>query len=135
MTIQATMSQSSNILRRALQANGVFSGLSGFAFIIGAQPIAEFLGLANLALFVGGTGAILVGYAAWLFYISTQATIDRNAAIFAIVSDAIWVAITGVVLMTNIVPLTNAGWWATAIVGDVVAVFAMVQAYGLWKNS
>jgi hypothetical protein len=127
-TVQSTTQ--SNFLRRVLQANGIFSGLSGVAFILAARPLAAFLGLAAPVILMGiGLGLLL--YAVALFREAARETIDRQFVIAAIIMDAAWVVGSIVLLLTGWVPFTLAGKWAIALVADLVAIFAGLQFYGL----
>ncbi len=42
-----------------------------------------------------------------------------------------WVVGSYIILFTNWASLTNAGWWAVAVVADIVTIFAVVQYVGL----
>ena len=128
-----TQSTKSNLLSRVLQANGIFSGLSGVALTFAAAPIAAFLGLNSPVLLVG-IGIALILYAPTLFYIAAQTPVNRKLVMTAIILDVAWVIASIDILVTDFVPLTNAGWWAVAIVADIVAVFAIVQFYALRRK-
>ncbi len=127
-TVQSTTQ--GNFLRRVLQANGIFSGLSGVAFILGARPLAAFLGL-TAPLILMGIGLGLLLYAAALFREAARESIDRQFVVAAIIMDAAWVVGSIILLLTGWVPFTLAGKWAIALVADLVAVFAGLQFYGL----
>jgi hypothetical protein len=45
--------------------------------------------------------------------------------------DALWVSGSVIILFTDLVPLTTVGYWAVAIVADIVAVLAILQYIGL----
>ena len=128
-----TQSTKSNLLSRVLQANGVFSGLSGATLTFAAGPLASFLGL-NSPMILVGIGIALILYAPTLFYIAAQTPTNRKFVMTAIILDVAWVIASIDLLVTDFVLLTNAGWWAVAIVADIVAVFAIVQFYALRKN-
>lgn len=131
MTAQAvTQNTRANLLRRALQANGIFSGLSGVVFTLAPGPIAAFLGL-NAPLILMGLGVMLILYAVSLLWAANQKPINRRLAIIAIDLDVAWVVTSYIILFTNWLPLTNPGWWAVATVADIVAIFAIVQYVGL----
>ncbi len=122
--------KSDSLLRHILRANGVFTGLSGLLFTVAAGPIANFIGLPWPAvLIVVGLG--LIGYAAALVAASNRAEVNRREVAVFIAMDAVWVVGSGLLLITSWIPFTLAGKWAIAIVADVVALFALVQFYGL----
>jgi len=133
MTAQTTTQVSkANFLGRVLQANGLFSGVSGAAFIVAAKPLAAFLGgVAPTVLIVLGVGLLL--YALGLFREASQRPINRQFVIAAIIMDGAWVLGSIVLLLTDWVSFSVAGKWAVAIVADIVAVFAILQYYG-WRR-
>ena len=133
-TIQATPNiQDYPLLRRTLQANGIFSTVSGLLFTFAAGSVATFLG--NIpAWIIMATGIILLAFAADLFYLSLQREINRTFVTAIIASDIIWVVGSAILLFTNWVTLTTPGFWAVAIVADIVAVFAALQWYGLRRK-
>jgi hypothetical protein len=122
----------STLLRRALQADAIFSGLSGVALIVAAGPIGTLLGL-SAPLGLAALGVILIGYAALLYTTAAKEPIDRRRAIAAVVLDVIWVIDSAVVLLAGWLPLTPAGWWIILDVAIVVAVFAEIKFIGLWR--
>ncbi len=122
--------QESKLLRQALRGNGVFSAVSGLTLIIAARPIAAFMGLAwPLALTI--TGAVLLPYAAVLFWATSQADIDPRLAKTAIVLDGLWVIGSILLLLTDWLNLTVAGNWTVALLAEAVLTFAILQALGL----
>lgn len=129
-----TQRTKSNLLSRVLQANGLFSGLSGIMLTFAAGPIATFLGL-NSPMILVGIGIALILYAPALFYVAAQTPINRKLVMTAIILDVAWVIGSIDLLVTDWVPLTTVGWWAVAIVADIVAVFAIVQYYALRRQS
>lgn len=117
-------------LRRSLQSNAWFSGLSGLLFLVGASPIALFLGITeSWILRTLGLGLIL--YAIWLMRAALRPTPDRREAWVAIGLDAAWVLSSALLLIAPPIPLTLRGKWAVGIVADVVAMFALLQLYGI----
>jgi hypothetical protein len=134
MILQNASQNSTSLLRRVLQANAIFSGISGLAFIAAFRPIALFLGLdAPFSLIVIGIGLLL--YALVLWFNTGQQPLNHQFAWAAIIADTIWVVGSYLILLTDWLSLTSAGWWAVAIVADVVTIFAVVQFYGLRQIS
>lgn len=80
------------------------------------------------------TGAILVGYALVLLWLSNQASIPNWAAWLVIAGDVAWVLGSALLLITGWMPLTQTGKWLVAGIGDIVALFAIVQYLGLRRN-
>ena len=134
MTLQATSPQSkSTFLQRVLQADALFGAMSGLALTFASGPISDFLGL-NRPLVLVGLGLGLMAWAVFLFMQAAQETVRPGLVWLVIEANLLWVVASGVILFTNWLPLTTAGWWAVAIVADIVAVFAILQFYGLRKR-
>jgi hypothetical protein len=134
MTLQSVSQNPDSLLRRTLRANSLFSGISGLAFIVAARPIALFLGLdAPFILIVIGGGLLLYALALW--FNAGRHPISSPFVRAAIIADAAWVVGSLIILLTDWFPLTPAGWWAVAIVADLVAIFAVVQFYSLRQVS
>src|SRR5262245_55366329 len=130
--IQSQPAVRSTLLRRTLQADAIFSGLSGVALVAAAGPIGTLLGL-NAPIALAALGVALIGYAALLFATAAKEPIDRRRAIVAAVLDVIWVVDSAIVLVSGWLPLTPTGWWIVLDVAIVVAVFAELKFMGLWR--
>lgn len=123
---------SSRLLRNTLLANALFSTLSGALFLFDAEIVDNFLGLGMPSVIrVLGIGLLL--FALELFWISTRSQINRVAAQIITALDIAWVIGSWLLLLTHFVVLSSAGWWAVALVADVVAVFAVLEVIGLRK--
>jgi hypothetical protein len=119
-------------LRRSLQGNAWFSGLSGLLFLVAGRPIASGLGIeAPWVIRTLGFGLLL--YALWLLLCAYRPVPDRREVWAAIALDTVWVLGSALLLIANPIPLTLAGKWAVGIVADLVATFAALQMYGLFK--
>jgi hypothetical protein len=121
----------SNLLRRTLQANSVFSLLTGALLLVDAGPIATFTGLPAWALI--DIGAVCLVYAALLFLATRRTPIARGHALAFVIADAAWVVASAAILLSGWAPLTTAGVWTILIVADIVAVFAALQYIG-WRR-
>ena len=118
------------VLRLALRANGVFSGVSGLMFVVGSGPLAVFIGLPSPWILIT-IGLSLLSYSALLFQAASRSPIDRRHAILFTAMDTLWVAGSAILLITGWIPFTPAGKWAVIIVADMVAVLAVFQFIGL----
>lgn len=127
MTPQNTVA-SANLLRRALQANGVFSALSGVILIVASGRIATLIGLEQ-PLWL--TGLMLLLFAAGLFRNAGRAEINQTEAWVAVALDVAWVLGTAALIFAGVFSAT--GNWVVALVGDVVLLFAGLQFWGLRK--
>ncbi len=124
--------EKSLLLRRALRGNGVFSTVSGIAFIAGAKPIATAIGF-DYPLAVGLIGASLLLFAAGVFRNAARERISRIEASLTVAGDLVWVVASGIVIALGF--LSTTGNWAVAVVADVVLVFAIFQLVGLRRIS
>jgi len=132
-TISNTI-EKSNSLRRAMRSNGGFSGLSGAVLLLDARPLAGFLGL-KVPIVLALLGVVLLSYAITLFVAANQPVIPRRLAQTAIALDTGWVVGSLVILLTGRPALTVAGNWTVALLAEMVAVFAIWQAYALHRLS
>lgn len=118
------------LLRRVLQANMVFSGLSGLLLAVDAGPLSRWLGIpATWLLVVIGVG--LLGFAWQLFQTAKQSPIDLRQATAILWMDIAWVVGSALLLFTGWVAFTTAGWWAVLLVADLVALFAILEYVGI----
>lgn len=130
MATQATTQHSTSLLlRRTLQANGIFSSLGGVTLIAGTVPITAFLGLQTpIILIVVGIVSLL--YAVSLFLTTARPSISRRTGMtYAIIDGASAVA-SIVILFTGWVPLTTEGKWAVGLFAIIGAIFAELQFLG-----
>ena len=120
----------SMLLRRVLQANAVFSTISGIALIAFAGRLAAFMGVARswILLAIGG---VLLAFAVTLLVNSLRENIKESDVVQAIISDGVWVAASTVIAFMGIV--STAGIWMVAVVACLVLSFAILQAAGLCK--
>ncbi|MEZ4658684.1 MAG: hypothetical protein R2911_14030 [Caldilineaceae bacterium] len=123
-------------LRRVLQGNAAFSTLSGMLFVLDSQPVANFLGFTNpaAATYVLWLGISLLGWALFAYWVSTRPTLSRTAVFSVLAGDLLWVAGSIILLIRGWLPFSTAGYWAVAIVADMVALFAILQFVG-WRRS
>ena len=120
------------LLRSALRGNGVFSTISGAAFILASAQIAAFLGVApDAAVLIALVGVGLLGWGGLLFWATSRPAIDLTIAIAAIAGDVLWVLGSLYVLLADPFGFTTAGRWATLIIADAVVIFAILQFVGL----
>jgi len=120
-------------LRQVLLANAGFSALSGLLLLVDAAPLATFSGLPALALRL--TGVSLLLFAAEVAWLATRAQPDRRAVALIFGLDCAWVIASVIVLLAGLLPLTLGGKWAVGIIADVVAVFALLEFWGLRRLS
>ena len=122
-----------HLLRRALQANAVFSGTSGLILIFGAGTVASLLGI-NAPLIFMAIGISLILYAAILARMFFKVKVDRSLALVAAILDTGWVIGSVIILFDFPLSLTYLGKWLVAGIAGIVAILAGLQLYGLWKS-
>ena len=128
--IQAQTEQRPSLLRRAMRGNAVFSGVSGLTLTLFSSSLSTALGIPYPGILLA-TGIMLLIYAADLVWVTTSPTFDIRWGITAVVLDTIWVVGSGVLLATNLLPLTTMGWWVVAIAADIVLIFTIAQIVGI----
>jgi hypothetical protein len=119
----------SNWLRRAIQADGACSVVSGLACLADAGWLAALLGVPVMAMYA--LGAVLLGYAVFLFAVAAREPINRRAVIAALALDVAWVLDSIVLLASGWLALTTAGWWIVAVTALLVVDFAVLKYVGL----
>ncbi|MBN9585611.1 MAG: hypothetical protein BGN84_11665 [Afipia sp. 62-7] len=120
-------------LRRALQADAVFSGVAALMFVLGAGLLASLTHLPEA--FLRETGFVLVTYAALVGYLGTRGMMSSNAVKAVIAINAAW-AIASIVLLLS-------GWGSPTLFGQAlivmqtiaVGVFAELQFIGLRRSA
>lgn len=120
-----------DLLRWSLRANGLFSVTSGLVFTVFAAAVTDRIGLPDPRV-VGFVGLNLLGFAAFLFWVSSRPAIHLPTAMAIVYMDLAWVAGT--------VPLVAAGWLSefgnvTALaIADGVLTFALLQWLGVRRE-
>ena len=116
----------SNMLRRALQTNGAFSGLSGVILIVASDYVSALIGI-EVSLIP--TGILLLVFAIGLFRNARREMINQMEAWIAVALDVAWVMGTAGLIFAGV--FNSAGNWIVALVGDIVLLFAVLQLLGL----
>ena len=119
---------SSQLLKKTLLANALFSDLCGFMLLLGASTIAPLIGF-NSPIILAVIGVGLMGYGAWLFLNARRAVPSLAQAQIAVVADVAWVIGAAVVILLGV--LNTTGNWILAGVTDVVLCFAILQWVGI----
>lgn len=134
MTVQSTSRYTpSTLLRRTLQVNGLSTALMGLIMAAGAGPVTSLIGL-DAPLALASIGIALLAHGVFLFTGGSRERVDPRLAWYAISGDVAWLMGSFIILLTDLLPLTVAGWWIIAIVADIVAVFAVLQFVGLRRQ-
>jgi hypothetical protein len=129
MASQSISRPGGSLLQSVLTANALFSVVCGMVFVAAARPIAELLGL-GVVWPVGFVGVGLLAFAAVVWRTAQRLPESRREAVVILTMDIAWVVASVAVLLAGW-PATTAGWWAVAIVGDMVALIAILEYIGL----
>lgn len=121
---------SSKTLTRTLVANAGFSGATGLAMLVAADPLARWLGIPLWLTVAVGAGL--------LPFAMVAAGVARNPSARAvksvIVADAAWVVGAAAVIIGFPQSMSSAGLGALGLVTIAVAGFALFQMIGLRRS-
>jgi hypothetical protein len=123
----------SPLLRKALLADALLSGITGLVLAIAAAPLATPLGLAVGLL--RSSGVILIPFAAFVARLGTRERIQRPLVFAVVACNVLW-ALDSVLLLVT-------GWIEPTILGEVfvlgqalvVAVLAELEFLGLRRST
>jgi hypothetical protein len=123
----------SSLLRKALLADALLSGITGLALALAAAPLATRFGLAVGLL--RGSGLILIPFAAFVARLGTQNRIQRPLVFAIVACNGLW-ALDSVLLLVT-------GWIEPTVLGEVfvlgqasvVAVLAELEFLGLRRST
>ena len=120
-------------LRRAIQADAIFSGVSAVLLTLGAADLAALLNLPEALL--RETGLFLVAYAALVAWLGTRATMPRALVIIVIAGNSAWTVASIALLFIDVVMPNLLGQAAIAMQAIVVGALAELQYIGLRRSS
>jgi len=120
-------------LRRAIQADAIFSGVSAVLLTLGAADLAALLNLPETLL--RETGLFLVAYAALVAWLGTRATMPRALVIIVIAGNSAWTVASIALLFIDAVMPNLLGQAAIAMQAIVVGALAELQYIGLRRSS
>jgi hypothetical protein len=118
----------SDLLRTALLANCVFSGLSGIILIFGSNPLSGLFGL-HMPTILIVAGVLLLVYAAALLLNARRVTVCQTEASLAVLLNIAW--IVGSVGLLFVGSLSTVGNWTVTIAANIVLLFAVLQFYAI----
>jgi hypothetical protein len=123
----------SSFLRRALQADAIFSGVSAVMLTIGAGQFAPLLNLPETLL--RETGLFLIAYAALVGWLGTRQSMPRVLVGVVIAGNAAWTLASIALLLSDAVTPNLLGETAIALQAIVVGALAELQYVGLRRSS
>jgi hypothetical protein len=129
---RTAMIQPSLLLRRALLADAIFSGVSAVLLTLGASALASLLNLPQALL--RETGLFLVAYAALVGWLGTRQSILRPLVWIVIAGNAAWALASIALLFSGWVTPNLLGEAAVAMQAIAVGVFAELQYVGLRRS-
>jgi hypothetical protein len=127
------LSDSSTFLRRVLLADAAVSAATGLLITSGAGMLAQVLGLPPALLRYAGL--LLLPFAAMVTWFATRGTIPRAGVWMIILSNAIWVADSILLLFSGWVEPTRLGQAFIIAQALAMAVFAELEYSGLRKGT
>jgi len=123
-----------SLLHTVLRLNAAFSGLFSLIFILFPGAMAQFTGIpSTLAITI--TGIFLIGWEIFVSITLMRSPVNTRAVALVIGGDVLWVLGTIALLLGGWLPLTSAGKWFLAIIGDIVLLFAISQFIGLRRQN
>ena len=123
-----TQRNEADLLRTALLANCIFSGLSGIILLFGSNRLSGLFGL-HIPIILIGIGALLLVYAAALLLNARRVTVCQTEASVAVLLNVAWVV--GSVGLLFVGSLSAVGNWTLTIAANIVLFFAVLQFYAI----
>lgn len=120
-------------LRRALQADAIFSGAGAAMFSLGAGVLAPLCNLPEALL--RESGLFLVAYAAFVGWLGLRETLPRMLVGLVVVGNAAWTLASIALLFSGAVTPNLLGEALVASQAIVVGVLAELQFIGLRRSS
>ena len=119
-------------LRRAIQADAIFSGVSAVLLTLGAGALAPWLNLPEALL--RETGLFLIAYTALVGWLGTRQAMPRALVVIVIAGNAAWTIASIVLLFSGAVTPNLLGETFVALQAIVVGALAELQYLGLRRS-
>lgn len=120
-------------LRRALQADAIFSGVGAVMFSLGAGALARLCDLPEPLL--RETGLFLIAYAAFVGWLGLRESLPRILVGIVVVGNAAWTLASIALLFSGAVTPNLLGEALVAAQAIVVGALAELQFIGLRRSS
>ncbi|MGA9089592.1 MAG: hypothetical protein WB420_10850 [Bradyrhizobium sp.] len=127
------MIQPSLFLRRAVQADSVFSGVSAVLLTFGAGEFAPLLNLPEALL--RETGLFLIAYAALVGWLGARQSMPKALVVIVIAGNAAWTLASIALLLSTAVNPNLLGEAAIAMQAIAVGALAELQYVGLRRST
>jgi hypothetical protein len=129
---RTAMIQPSSFLRRAIQFDAAFSGLSALLLTFGAGAMAPWLSLPEALL--RESGLFLIAYAALVGWLGTRQSMPKAMVLIVIVGNAVWTFASIALLFSGAVAPNLLGAVFVAMQAAAVGIIAELQYVGLRRS-
>ena len=119
-------------LRRAIQADAIFSGASAALLTLGASALAPLLNLPEALL--SETGLFLIAYTALVGWLGTRQAMPKALVVIVITGNAAWAVASIALLFSGTVTPNLLGEGFVVIQAIVVGALGELQYVG-WRRS
>jgi hypothetical protein len=126
------MIQPSLLLRRVIQFDAIFSGISALALTFGAGMLAPLLDLPEALL--RESGLFLIAYTVIVGWLGTRQSMPRALVLIVIAGNAVWTIASIALLFSGAVTPNLLGEILVAIQAIAVGAIAELQYIGLRKS-
>lgn len=116
-------------LRKAIQANAIFSATSGLVIVVAEPLVLGWLGLEGVGIWP--VGAMLMGFSGYLFWMSRNSRVPGALVQGVILGDWAWVAGTALLVYLKASLFSGFGLFLLLDVAAIVSVLAIMQTRGL----
>jgi hypothetical protein len=122
----------SHLLRRALLADAIFSGVSAVGLTLGAGMFAPLLNLPEALL--RESGLFLIAYAIFVGWLGTRASMPRLLVVIVVAGNAAWTLASIALLFSSLVSPNLLGEIVVVMQAIATGVFTELQYIGLRKS-
>jgi hypothetical protein len=126
------MIQPSQLLRRALLADAIFSGVSAVGLTLGAGAFAALLNLPEALL--RESGLFLIAYTALVGWLGTRASVSKPLVALVVVGNAAWTLASIALLFSGAVSPNLLGELVVVAQAIATGVFAELQYIGTRRS-
>jgi hypothetical protein len=120
------------LLRRALQADAIFSGTGAVLLTLGAGEFAPLLNLPEALL--REAGLFLIAYAAFVGWLATRTAFPKILVVAVVAGNAVWTISSIALIFSGAVTPNLLGEIALATQAIAVGVLAELQFLGLRRS-
>jgi uncharacterized protein YjeT (DUF2065 family) len=127
------MIHSSILLRRALLADAVFSGVGALAMTLDANLFASLLQLPEALL--RETGLFLIAYTALVGWLATRPSVPKALIMLVVAGNAVWTLASFALLLSGAVSPNVFGEIVVVAQAIATGIFAELQYMGLRRSA